>query len=467
MTNKTRTFQLTGIFLILIAVFMALAVQAFAAPADASTDSVTDASISSVTAAQTDPEPVEPTEDEADFDNEYDPFSIAADLIGMDVDALWEAIDNGQTIAEVATANNVDPQTIIDALVADERAFIDELVAEGDISEEESAEWLAEVDEYAAEFVNEVVDFEEFEDGYDPFPAIVELLGLDEDTLWTALDDGQSLAAVAQANGVAPEAVVALLVEQEKAFIDELVAEGDISDQEAAEWLAEVEAYASEFANEPFAWEELEYDEFDEAVLELLGIDEDALWEAFENGQTLADIAQKNGVAPEAVITLLVEQENAFIDELLADGEISEEEAAEWRDDVETYIAEFVNEPIVFEEFEYEDDYLAPVVELLGMDEDAVWEALESGQTLAQLAETQGVELQALKDVLIASENQLIDEMLAEGEISEDEAAEWRSYLVEDVDYWMNESWADDFDDSDWDEAEFEDFEEDDHEESE
>lgn len=463
MTNKTRVFQIGGIFLILVAIFMAVAVQTFAAPADGKTEP---SAAPELQTDPTDPEPVEPIEEDV-LDDEYDPFAVTAELIGIDIDTLWEAVDSGQTIAEVAAANDVDPQTIIDALASDERSFIEQLVAEGEISEEEAAEWLTEVDEYAAEFVNEPFEFEEFvefDDGYDPFPALVELLGIDEDALWQALDDGQTLAAVAQSHDVEPDAVVALLLEQEKAFIDELAAEGEISEEEAAEWLAESEEYIAEFVNEPFAFEEIEFEEFDAfaedaALMELLGLDEDAYWGALESGQSLAEIAQAQGVEVEAVVTLLVDQENAFIDELLAEGEISEEEAAEWRADVEVYITEYVNEPFAFELIEYEDDYLAPVVEILGMDEDAIWEALESGQTLAQLAEAQGVELQALKESLIASEDELIDELLAEGEISEEEANEWRSFIEEDVDTWVNESWDSEYDDHDCEEIELDDLE--------
>lgn len=50
-------------------------------------------------------------------------LDTAAETIGIEVDALRAALDEGQTIAEVAEANGVDPQTVIDAMVdaSDER----------------------------------------------------------------------------------------------------------------------------------------------------------------------------------------------------------------------------------------------------------------------------------------------------------------------------------------------------------
>lgn len=43
----------------------------------------------------------------------------AASVIGVTADELKTALQNGESIADVATANGVDPQTVIDALVAE------------------------------------------------------------------------------------------------------------------------------------------------------------------------------------------------------------------------------------------------------------------------------------------------------------------------------------------------------------
>jgi hypothetical protein len=44
---------------------------------------------------------------------------VIAEAIGIDVDQLREQLREGSTVAEIAEANGVDPQTVIDALVAD------------------------------------------------------------------------------------------------------------------------------------------------------------------------------------------------------------------------------------------------------------------------------------------------------------------------------------------------------------
>ncbi len=44
---------------------------------------------------------------------------VIADTLGIDVETLREELRTGATVAEVAEANGVDPQVVIDALVAD------------------------------------------------------------------------------------------------------------------------------------------------------------------------------------------------------------------------------------------------------------------------------------------------------------------------------------------------------------
>ena len=82
----------------------------------------------------------------------------AADAIGIEEDELLDALRDGQTIAEVAESNGVDPQTVIDALVAATQERLDDAVADGRIEQEDADERLADVTERITEFVNEGAD---------------------------------------------------------------------------------------------------------------------------------------------------------------------------------------------------------------------------------------------------------------------------------------------------------------------
>ncbi|MCU0267988.1 MAG: hypothetical protein MUF83_05005 [Acidimicrobiales bacterium] len=82
------------------------------------------------------------------------PFEVAATAIGIDVDDLRAAVEGGQTIAEVAQANGVDPQVVIDALVADLTDHVNQEVADGRHTQAEADTILADAADRASDLVN-------------------------------------------------------------------------------------------------------------------------------------------------------------------------------------------------------------------------------------------------------------------------------------------------------------------------
>lgn len=81
-------------------------------------------------------------------------LQTAADAIGIEVEVLREALRDGQTLAEVATANGSSAQAVIDALVAAANTHIDEKVAEGDMDAATAEEAKARAAEGITAMVN-------------------------------------------------------------------------------------------------------------------------------------------------------------------------------------------------------------------------------------------------------------------------------------------------------------------------
>ena len=88
-------------------------------------------------------------------------LEAAAEAIGIEPAALREAIQGGQTIAEVAAANGVDAATVVDAMVADAEERIATAVSEGRITQEQADERLATLEERMTAIVNGEADFPE------------------------------------------------------------------------------------------------------------------------------------------------------------------------------------------------------------------------------------------------------------------------------------------------------------------
>ena len=65
-------------------------------------------------------------------------LDTAAEALGVTEDELRTALEGGQSMADVAAAEGVDKQTLIDALVAAKNAHLDEEVTEGELTQAEA-----------------------------------------------------------------------------------------------------------------------------------------------------------------------------------------------------------------------------------------------------------------------------------------------------------------------------------------
>jgi uncharacterized protein YidB (DUF937 family) len=372
--------------------------------------------------------------------------AVAASILGMEPDELWAALqEEGQTLAEIAKARGVDPQTIIDAIFAAETDVIDKMVANGELTDEEAEELKAGLKEAIRSFVeegfpkceDEELSFEDVE-----WIAVAALtLGMDPDELWAALlEEGQTLAEIAKARGVDPQTIIDAIFAAETDVIDEMVANGELTDEEAVKLKTElkeairsfVEEGFPEFEDDDFTFEDVEWIAVAALILEM---EPDELWAALlEEGQTLAEIAKARGVDPQTIIDAILAAETGWIDEMVANGELTSEEAEVWKAKLEKAIRSFVEEG--FPEFEDDDvpfediEWIAVAASTLEMDPDELWAALmEEGQTLAKIAKARGVDPQTIIDAILKAETSWIDEMVANGELTSEEAEVWKARL--------------------------------------
>jgi len=76
---------------------------------------------------------------------------VAANAIGISAADLKTALESGQSLADIATAHGVDPQKVIDALVADAKTHLAEQVSSGEITQ-------AQADQISADLVQRITD---------------------------------------------------------------------------------------------------------------------------------------------------------------------------------------------------------------------------------------------------------------------------------------------------------------------
>ena len=79
---------------------------------------------------------------------------VVIETIGIDRATLRRELRRGQTIAEIATANHVDPKTVVDALVAAATAKLDAAASAGRITTERAQAIEARLPARVTKFVN-------------------------------------------------------------------------------------------------------------------------------------------------------------------------------------------------------------------------------------------------------------------------------------------------------------------------
>jgi chorismate mutase len=144
-----------------------------------------------------------------------------AEATGISTDDLRSALRDGQTLAEVAEANDVDPQQLVDLLVANGTERLDAAVAAGRIDQATADERKASLPDRAADLVNG--ELERYPGRAAAIRTAAEAIGIDADELRIALRDGQTIAQVAEANGVDPQDVIDALVAQATERITKVV----------------------------------------------------------------------------------------------------------------------------------------------------------------------------------------------------------------------------------------------------
>ncbi len=282
------------------------------------------------------------------------------------------------------------------ALRAEEEKYLQELVKDGTITQKEADEMLADFD----------VFFEE--GGLDMNGDFVDGMGAFE-------FDGD----------MTEEEIIAELRAEEEKYIQELVKDGTITQAEADELLADFEVFFEDvpldFEGEMFPCDDFGADTYFSTLMEVLGLEEDALFDALDAGKTIAEIAKDQDVAVQAVIDALVKSEKAFIEEMVADGYISQTDANEWIADLEKQITFDVN-------YTYPDAY-SIAAKILNVSVEDLWSAVDEGKSIADVAKDKGVDSQRIIDAIVKAEKDYVQAQADADLISETEAKIWTAEL--------------------------------------
>jgi len=93
---------------------------------------------------------------------------VVTGVLGIDADTLRTELQDGKSLADIATENGVDPQAVVDALVAEATTQIDQAVTAGRIDADQADELKADLESHLSDLVNGALpDFGDFPGHHD------------------------------------------------------------------------------------------------------------------------------------------------------------------------------------------------------------------------------------------------------------------------------------------------------------
>ena len=158
-------------------------------------------------------------------------------------------------------------------------------------------------------------------------------VGLDPVSVKEGFANGQTLGDTAEANGISPESIIDAIVAAMTERLNQAIADGKLTPEEAAEKAAGIPERANQIVDTIPERKDKEHrpkrGAFIGEVLLEVGLDPVSVKEGFANGQTLGDTAEANGISPESIIDAIVAAMTERLNQAIADGKLTPEEAAE------------------------------------------------------------------------------------------------------------------------------------------
>lgn len=186
-------------------------------------------------------------------------LEVVAEETGLTAQEIFEQVRDGATLAEVIEANGGSVQNVTDALLAEVQIRVDEAVASERITQERADEILAEMESRISEALNSQYELrgrgerlrERFENNLrgNALSIIAENTGLELAEIRQAVAEGATLAEVIESNGGDVAVVSVEIIAQSTERVNELVADGTITQEQADEFLAELDTRVDTFLN--------------------------------------------------------------------------------------------------------------------------------------------------------------------------------------------------------------------------
>jgi hypothetical protein len=184
-------------------------------------------------------------------------LDAAATYLGITQAQLRTELNNGKTLAQIATDHGKTADGLVQALYDAQKKDLDAAVSAGKLTQSQEDQILADLKDRLTNLVNGNVRIHvgpglglgPFEEGFD---AAATYLGLTEAQLRDELEPGKTLAEVATAHGKSVDGLVDALLKGAEEKLDQAVAAGKLTEAEADSMLAGLKERITDFVNGRF-----------------------------------------------------------------------------------------------------------------------------------------------------------------------------------------------------------------------
>ncbi len=296
-------------------------------------------------------------------------LDIVAEVLELTAKEVKDELADGISIAELATAHDIDVQAIIDASLAQSEEVMAAAVENGRMSQEQAAEMLAHIADRIADQVNTpwtgTFGPSIRPDGFDLMPrggrgsampqiswldTVANELGLTPEELQTGLAEGVSIADLAAEHDVDIQLIIDALVVEHMAVLDTAVEEGRLTQEKADAMQTNAEEHFAEMVENAglgsmhhrggapgalpeegmplgrFGADMMGVSWLDTIAAEL-GLTVDELHTEMAEGSTVADLAAEHDVDLQIIVDVLLAEHEAAVSAAVEGGRLTQEQA--------------------------------------------------------------------------------------------------------------------------------------------
>ncbi|MCL4247560.1 MAG: hypothetical protein KJ065_05385 [Anaerolineae bacterium] len=304
-------------------------------------------------------QPNRPGQNRPAFDAVQALLNVIASETGLLPREIVQQVVQGQSLADVITANGGDVQVIIDGVIAPVTQRLDNAVADGGMTQERADEILANAQAAIDRALNGELHFP---DPGQPGPnrdqarrqgeralldAVGGATGLSGREILSQLREGATLAEVVTASGGDIDAVIAEATAVLNQRIDQALANGRITQAQADELRGTIDMGLIELVNGDIWAREagaLATAGVVRLALERTGLTPLELRDQLQSGATLAQVLEANGVAVDGFIADMTARVGARLNVLVVDGRMSQARADELLAQFQARLTERINQ---------------------------------------------------------------------------------------------------------------------------